>query len=187
MVSFTPRPLYPQRKSPWYPLDRRLGGPQRRSNNNQSEEWLQPCLFVTVAWKEKTRSIYIPTNWKAGDMGCTYRIAQDSNQWQALLIVLKLRVPLFTKKKSRVALMWHSYPTTLHSTVHSDVKYPNKQIIYNCHSFPLLQNELFPNHSRSTLHMYCYEIALPCLVNAWISSFGNCIPWNFFHTKIPTH
>jgi hypothetical protein len=28
MVSFTPRPLYPQGKSPWYPLDRRLGGPQ---------------------------------------------------------------------------------------------------------------------------------------------------------------
>jgi hypothetical protein len=31
VVSFTPRPLYPQGKSPWYPLDRRLGGPQSRS------------------------------------------------------------------------------------------------------------------------------------------------------------
>jgi hypothetical protein len=27
VVSFTPRPLYPQEKSPRYPLDRRLGGP----------------------------------------------------------------------------------------------------------------------------------------------------------------
>jgi hypothetical protein len=26
MVSSTPIPLYPQGKSPWYPLDRRLGG-----------------------------------------------------------------------------------------------------------------------------------------------------------------
>jgi hypothetical protein len=26
MVSLTPRPLYPQGKSHWYPLDRRLGG-----------------------------------------------------------------------------------------------------------------------------------------------------------------
>jgi len=26
VVSFTPQPLYPQGKSPWYPLDRRLGG-----------------------------------------------------------------------------------------------------------------------------------------------------------------
>jgi hypothetical protein len=31
VVSFTPRPLYPQGKSPQYPLDRRLGGPQNRS------------------------------------------------------------------------------------------------------------------------------------------------------------
>jgi hypothetical protein len=28
VVSFTPRPLYPQAKSPRYPLDRRLGGSQ---------------------------------------------------------------------------------------------------------------------------------------------------------------
>jgi len=31
VVSFTPRPLYPQGKSPWYPLDRRLSGSQNRS------------------------------------------------------------------------------------------------------------------------------------------------------------
>jgi hypothetical protein len=31
VASFTPRPLYPQEKSPWYPLDRRVGGPQSRS------------------------------------------------------------------------------------------------------------------------------------------------------------
>jgi len=31
MVSFMPRLLYPQGKSPWYPLDRRLGGPQNHS------------------------------------------------------------------------------------------------------------------------------------------------------------
>jgi len=31
VVSFTPRPLYPQGKSPRYPFDR-LGGPQSRAN-----------------------------------------------------------------------------------------------------------------------------------------------------------
>jgi hypothetical protein len=31
VVSFMPRPLYPQGKSPWYPLERRLGGPQSHS------------------------------------------------------------------------------------------------------------------------------------------------------------
>jgi hypothetical protein len=38
MVSFTPRPLYPQRKSPWYPLDRKLGGPQSRFGRGGEEK-----------------------------------------------------------------------------------------------------------------------------------------------------
>jgi hypothetical protein len=31
VISFTPHPLYPQGKSPWRPLYRRLGGSQNRS------------------------------------------------------------------------------------------------------------------------------------------------------------
>jgi hypothetical protein len=42
MVSFTPRPLYLQRKSPWYPLERRLGGPQSRSGRGGEEKNSQP-------------------------------------------------------------------------------------------------------------------------------------------------
>jgi hypothetical protein len=42
VVSFTPRPLYPQGKSPWYPLDRRLGGPQSRSGRGGEEKNSQP-------------------------------------------------------------------------------------------------------------------------------------------------
>jgi hypothetical protein len=38
VVSFTTRPLYPQGKSPWYPLDRRLGGPQSRSGCGGEEK-----------------------------------------------------------------------------------------------------------------------------------------------------
>jgi hypothetical protein len=38
VVSFTPRPFYPEGKSPWYPLDRRLGGPQSRSGHGGVEE-----------------------------------------------------------------------------------------------------------------------------------------------------
>jgi hypothetical protein len=43
VVSFTPWPLYPQGKSPWYPLDRRLGGPQSRSGRGGEEKNSQPA------------------------------------------------------------------------------------------------------------------------------------------------
>jgi hypothetical protein len=42
VVSFTPWPLYPQGKSPWYPLDRRLGGMQ--SWSGCSEEKISQLL-----------------------------------------------------------------------------------------------------------------------------------------------
>jgi len=44
VVSFTPRPLYPQGKSPWYILDRRLVGPQSRSGSGGEEKNSQPLL-----------------------------------------------------------------------------------------------------------------------------------------------
>jgi hypothetical protein len=38
VVNFTPRPLYPPGKSPRYPLDGRLGGPQSRSGRFGEEK-----------------------------------------------------------------------------------------------------------------------------------------------------
>jgi hypothetical protein len=50
MVSFTPRPLCTQGKSPWYPLDRRLGGPQSRSGRGGEEKNSEPLpgLLPTI-------------------------------------------------------------------------------------------------------------------------------------------
>jgi hypothetical protein len=42
VVNFTTLPLNPQGKSPWYPLDRRLGGPQSRSGRGGEEKNSQP-------------------------------------------------------------------------------------------------------------------------------------------------
>jgi hypothetical protein len=42
VVSFTPRSLYPQGKTPWYPLDRRLGGIQSRYGRGAEEKNSQP-------------------------------------------------------------------------------------------------------------------------------------------------
>jgi hypothetical protein len=41
VISFTPQPLYPQGKSPWYPLYRRLDGPQSRSGGCGEEKTFQ--------------------------------------------------------------------------------------------------------------------------------------------------
>jgi hypothetical protein len=38
VVSFTPQPLYPQGKRPWYPLHRRLGEPQSQSGPGGEEK-----------------------------------------------------------------------------------------------------------------------------------------------------
>jgi hypothetical protein len=42
VVSFTPRSLYPQGKSTWYPLDRGLGVLQSRSGNGGEKKNSQP-------------------------------------------------------------------------------------------------------------------------------------------------
>jgi hypothetical protein len=42
VVSFTPGSLYPQGKSSWHSLDRRLGGPQSRSGHGGEEKNSQP-------------------------------------------------------------------------------------------------------------------------------------------------
>jgi hypothetical protein len=60
MVTFTPRPLYPQGKSSWYPLDRRLGGSQSRSGrdgeekNSQLLPGLEPPFIQPVAQRWTT-------------------------------------------------------------------------------------------------------------------------------------
>jgi hypothetical protein len=67
-VSFTPRGLYPQGKTPWYPLYRRLGGPQSRSGRGGKEEncqflWgLEPLIIQLVAQRyttELSQRLYI--------------------------------------------------------------------------------------------------------------------------------
>jgi hypothetical protein len=42
MVIFMPRPLYPRRKNPRYPLDRKLSVPQNRSGRHGEEKILDP-------------------------------------------------------------------------------------------------------------------------------------------------
>jgi hypothetical protein len=60
MVSFTPRPLYPQGKSSLYPLVRRLGGPQAgleavvKRKISQPVSELEPPIIQSVAQRYTT-------------------------------------------------------------------------------------------------------------------------------------
>jgi hypothetical protein len=46
-VWFTPRPLYPRVKNPWYQLDSRLDGPQNRPGRRGEEKNLAPTRTRT--------------------------------------------------------------------------------------------------------------------------------------------
>jgi hypothetical protein len=48
VVSFMPRPLYLQGKSPRYPSDRRLGGPQSRSGRGGEEKTSYPLTGLEL-------------------------------------------------------------------------------------------------------------------------------------------
>jgi hypothetical protein len=65
--SFTPRPLYPRGKSPRYPLDRRLGGPQSRSGCCGVERNLLP-----LPESNSGRPVRSPSLYRLRYPDCTY-------------------------------------------------------------------------------------------------------------------
>jgi hypothetical protein len=57
VVRFVTRLLYPQGR-PWYPLDRRLGGPQSRSGRGGEEKNSQPLPGLEVPIKQPVAQCY---------------------------------------------------------------------------------------------------------------------------------
>jgi hypothetical protein len=61
---YAPAALPPQGKSPWYPLDRRLGGPQSRSGpggeekNSQPLPGLEPPIIQPVVQRYTAEQIH---------------------------------------------------------------------------------------------------------------------------------
>jgi hypothetical protein len=79
VVSFTHRPLCLQVKSPRYPLDRKLGGPQSRSGrcgdekNSQPMPRLEPPIIQPVAERYMTELSRLPchTSNKLNKVNCS--------------------------------------------------------------------------------------------------------------------
>jgi hypothetical protein len=78
VVSFTPRPLYPQGKSPWYTLDRRLGEPQSHSGRGVEEKNSQ--LPPGIEPYNPDRPARRPA---------LYRLSYNGSPWNELLLKKK--------------------------------------------------------------------------------------------------
>jgi hypothetical protein len=94
VVSFTPRPLQPLGKSPWYPLDRRMGRPQSRSGRSGDvwqRTWLLPSFCLTDLPPEflcrrlvtviLLRIQEIPGSNFSPDAGCHFRCLHDFSSY----------------------------------------------------------------------------------------------------------
>jgi hypothetical protein len=76
VVSFMPRPLYPQGKSPWYPLDRRLDGTQSRSGRGGLEKNSQPPSGIEP--QNSDRPVRSPALYRLRYRGCPRHGCEDN-------------------------------------------------------------------------------------------------------------
>jgi hypothetical protein len=82
VVSFAPRPLYPREKSPRYPLDGRLGGPQKRSGLRGEEKGR---VNRSMKILKKDRRCFDWNSYRvAANVSevCCYLISEDNNERQ---------------------------------------------------------------------------------------------------------
>jgi hypothetical protein len=83
VVSFTSRPLYPQGKNPWYPLNRRLGGPQSRSGRGGEEKNSQPLPGLEPSdhptWSPAVMPLSDPGSWVWGRARCKQLFTVEIN------------------------------------------------------------------------------------------------------------
>jgi hypothetical protein len=88
VVSFTPRPLYLLGKSPLYPLDRILNGPQCRSGRRGQEKIIDPTgTRNSIPWTSSPYPLDIPTTL------CKLLVANSNLLGLALHTVLTERLP----------------------------------------------------------------------------------------------
>jgi hypothetical protein len=97
VVSFTPRPLYPQGKSPWYSLDRRLGGPQSRSGGGGGgggeEKNSQPPTGNRTQNPDRparSTALYrLSCHGSHGNVGVKWiALAQDELKWRSIVVLM---------------------------------------------------------------------------------------------------
>jgi hypothetical protein len=105
-VSFTPRPLYPQGKSPWYPLDRRLGGTRSLSGcgGEEKNSQLLPGLETPNIQLVAQRCITELCKIRLRDTIYTFQMANVTHSVAQLYTTeLPLLLPLFLKIPTQIS------------------------------------------------------------------------------------
>jgi hypothetical protein len=134
------RPLYSQGKSPWYPLDRRLGGSQSWSGRGGEEKNSEPPPgietqnpdWVIITFQE---SFYLLSRWMWGRVG----IAQSG--WSEFESRQGLGIFIFTTA-SRTALGPTQPPTQwVPGSLSLGVKWPGLKLTTHLHLVPRSKNE----------------------------------------------
>jgi hypothetical protein len=123
VLSFTPRPLYPQGKSPRYPLYKRLDGPEGRSLTLQGLEFrslgrpARSQSLYRLRYKYYTRQQALPSKSFPIQHSCTMppldaaqysRVAHDHDDDSDVSPHVSTRAPAIVFRESDVSRCWRS-------------------------------------------------------------------------------
>jgi hypothetical protein len=115
MVSFMPRSLYPQGKSPWYPLDRRLDRPHSRSGRNSEEEnsqsplEIEPPIIQPIAQRCTTELDLRGRKWQEAGEDCIMRSFITCTLHQNVIRVIRSRRLRWEGNVARIGDMRNAY------------------------------------------------------------------------------
>jgi hypothetical protein len=100
VVSFTSRPLYRQGKSPWYPLDMKLGEPQSRSGRSGEEKNSQPLSVLQPPFIQLAVQCYTtePSGSYVVSVRISFRLFNSNPSIFATTRLLNPQCPIFLEK-----------------------------------------------------------------------------------------
>jgi hypothetical protein len=113
VVSFSHQPLYFQGKSPWYPLDRRLGGPQSRSGRGGEEKKVPiSCRDANPRYPSSSSALF---DWAipAPELlyGCEWNLVWDvcSTSCHAIFNVISVYLTTIFQTHRFCSVDWYHY------------------------------------------------------------------------------